>query len=308
LLYFADLLSTTYLHRTISDHDENDDMDIFGDENQMDLKLFEDCLLDLEPELHNETHIMMHDDAFMDAANSISEPLYARGGAGGPHIKRVVRFLEDQDGSEPSLDMGMGGGELLLATGGMAATAGLLLQEENEDSLHLEEQDLDSSIGMLDVFGEEASESYSQDHDASGTSMMEKGDGDDDSQNSIDEEEEKEKQIRKTLIMTVFGVGFLGLVGFGSKKLMNMLNRGNNDQDLGAGDIVGDSIDTATHAADVVDIGGHIAQGTVSGSSSSSQAAAAQASFNASANASQSGNSFVMGGVGNNPGAMTGAQ
>jgi hypothetical protein len=321
--------------------DQENDMDILvGDESLVDLNFFEDCLVDLEPsaESHNETaaHMMlvMQDDVFMNAeqdgnhvlfpANSSStisscEPLYAPDGGGEPHRKRVVRFLEDQDNSEPSLDVDMGnmGGGLIMAAsaGGLAAEEMLVVPPEGNASLQLEasQQDLDSSIGMLDIFEEGAySASSSQDHDASGNSMMEKGNGDsgdDDSQNSIDEEEEQEKQIRKTLMLTVFGMGLMGLVGFGSKKLMNMLSRGgggDNDQDLGAGDIVGDGIDTATHAADVVDIGGHIA-GEVAGTSSSSQAAA-QASFNASANASQNSNGFFVAGAGNNPATMTGAQ
>jgi hypothetical protein len=149
---------------------------------------------------------------------------------------------------------------------------------------------------MRDVFDEGGPRgknniNNSQNLVASGTSVFDTAEDDDRSNNSFDEEEEQEKQIRKALLMTMFGMGFIGLVGFGTEKLMNILSC-DKDQDLGAGDIVGDSIDTATHTAD----------------SGSSSQAAAQGSFNASASALQTSNALVAATVGNNPAAVTVAQ
>ncbi len=114
----------------------------------------------------------------------------------------------------------------------------------------------------------------------------------------FDEEEEEEEKIRKPLFMSIVGIGLMGLVEFGAKKLMNMLSR-DKDQDLGAGDVVGDGIDTANSATH--------AQAASGGSCSQ---ATAQASFDASANASSqsSSNAFAMFTVGTNPAAMTGTQ
>jgi hypothetical protein len=153
------------------------------------------------------------------------------------------------------------------------------------------EEEEDPNGGFMTMSGLAAAGNNGKNLVASGTSVFETAEDDDSSNNSLDEEEEQEKQIRKTLLMAMFGMGFMGLVGFGTKKLMNILSR-DRDQDSGAGDIVGDSIDTATHAAD----------------SGSSSQAAAQGSFNASASASQTSNTLVVAGVGNSPAAMTAAQ
>jgi hypothetical protein len=211
-----------------------------------------------EPALHFEA--IYFDAPYNNLGNS-SEPVYE------PNRKRVVRFLEDEeDPNEESMDRGFMMMDELAAAGGMAA-AGMLASKAN-DAL----QESDASICMLDVFDEGESRgnnNNSQHLDTSGTSMFKRVENDDSSNSSLDEEEEQEKQIRKTLLMTMFGMGFMGLVGFGTKRLMNILSR-DKDQDLGAGDIVGDGIDTTTHAAH----GG------------SSSQVAAQGSFSASANAS----------------------
>jgi hypothetical protein len=229
-----------------------------------------------EPALHFED---IYFDVPCNNLGNGSEPLYQR------NRRRVVRFLQDEE--DPNEESMMMGG--LAAAGGMAA-AGILASKVN-DAL----QESDASMYMLDVFdeggagGNNNGTNSSQNLDASGNSMIETDEDD----HSLDEAEEQEKQIRKTLLMTMFGIGFMGLVGFGTKQLMRILCRG-KDQDLGAGDIVGDGIDTATHAAD----GGPSSQVT------------AQASLNASANASSQSSSkaFAMFGVGNNPAAVTGAQ
>jgi hypothetical protein len=246
---------------------------------------FEDCLQDEdekkeEPALRFEE---MYCDVPYNNLGNISESVYER------NRKRVVRFLEDEeDPNEKSMDGGfmmMGG----LAAGGVAA-AGILASKVN-DAL----QESDASMYMLDVFDEGGAggnnNNNSQKLVASGASIFETVDEDDSSNNYIDEEEEQEEQIRKTLLMTMFGMGFMGLVGFGTKKLLNILLSRDKDQDLGTGDIVGDGIETATHAAD----GGPSSQ------------AAVQGSFNASSNASQT-SSAAGAGLGNNPAAMTGAQ
>jgi hypothetical protein len=261
-----------------------------------------------EPALHFEA--IYFDAPYNNLGNS-SEPVYE------PNRKRVVRFLEDEeDPNEESMDRGFMMMDELAAAGGMAA-AGMLASKAN-DAL----QESDASICMLDVFDEGESgvksNNNSQHLDDSGTSMFAPVEDDDSSNNSLDEEEEQEKQIRKTLLMTMFGMGFMGLVGFGTKKLMNILSR-DKDQDLGAGDIVGDGIDTATHAQGV-SVGSSsqtAAQGSFNASTNASQTGsfsqtAAQGSFNASANASasssQTSNAFAAAWVGNNPAAMTGAQ
>jgi hypothetical protein len=241
--------------------DEDEDAD--EDHDEVTDFTFEDCLQDEE---EKQEELALHfEDIYFDTPYNIlgnsSEPVYER------NRKRVVRFLEDEeDPNEESMDRGfmmMGG---LAAAGGMAA-AGMLASKAN-DAL----QESDASICMLDVFDEGESRgnnNNSQHLDTSGTSMFKRVENDDSSNSSLDEEEEQEKQIRKTLLMTMFGMGFMGLVGFGTKRLMNILSR-DKDQDLGAGDIVGDGIDTTTHAAH----GG------------SSSQVAAQGSFSASANAS----------------------
>jgi hypothetical protein len=253
-----------------------------------------------------------------------SEPIYYQR----DNRKRVVRFLEDED-LDDSLDYAGGGGLLvaggtgLVMAGAGTVAAGILPlpDDENEGSARsfnfVDDQQCpsDGSIDMLDVFGEGSSGSSSnKDMDASGaTSLMEKGeDEDDDGTSSIDEDEEKEKQIRRTLMISVLGMGFLGLIGFGGKKLMSALNRGgSNDDDIAATgtDMIGEAADTATQAHEMAHLGGHIAgEGVATSSSSQAGAAAAHASFNASANASSS-NGFMMAGVGNNPAAaMNGAQ
>jgi hypothetical protein len=291
---------------------------------------------------NNDAPAFIHDDDFVDDVcfGAPSRPTRRGGGRGHSgsssepidNRKRVVRFLQDEDLDE-SLDHDGGGGLLLATAGGaglgMAAAggaAGMLLpfpsERNNDGSFSLfDEQQLsgsDTSIGMLDVFGEGDSgnnnnNSSNRDMNASGgTSMIEKDDhenDDDDSANPFDEDEEKEKQMRKSLMITVVGVGFLGLLGFGGKKLMSALNRGgsNDDNDIAA-DVIGEAADVATEAHEVAHIGGHIAGEGVAGSSSSQAGAAAtQASFNASANASSS-NALMGAGVGNNAGAMNGAQ
>ena len=241
---------------------------------------FEDCLQDEEekqeePALHFEE--MYFDTPYNNLDNN-SEPVYER------NRKRVVRFLEDEaDPNEESMDGGfmmMGG---LVAVGGMAAAG--MLASKAKDAM----QDSDASMCMLDIFDEGGSGGNNHNNGSQNLDASVKDD--DSSNNSLDEEEEQEKQIRKTLLMTMFGMGFMGIVGFGTKKLMKILSR-DRDQDLGAGHTVGDGMDPATHAAD----------------SGSSSQAAAQGSFNASANASQSSNTLAMAGVGNNPAAMTGTQ
>jgi hypothetical protein len=229
-----------------------------------------------EPALHFED---IYFDVPCNNLGNGSEPLYQR------NRRRVVRFLQDEE--DPNEESMMMGG--LAAAGGMAA-AGILASKVN-DAL----QESDASMYMLDVFDEGGAggnnNNNSQKLVASGASIFETVDEDDSSNNYIDEEEEQEEQIRKTLLMTMFGMGFMGLVGFGTKKLLNILLSRDKDQDLGTGDIVGDGIETATHAPD----GGPSSQ------------AAVQGSFNASSNASQT-SSAAGAGVGNNPAAMTGAQ
>lgn len=228
-----------------------------------------------------------------------SEPFYA------PeeeqyYRKRVVRFWDEDEESEASLDAGG-----LLFAGGIATAGGLsavgFMVPEGTD-MNTEEQ-FDGSISLLDVFDEEES------GDSKSLSMLETGDqeeGEDDDTNSIDNEGDEEKQVRRTLLLAVFGIGFLSLVTYGAKKVMFMLH-GNRNEELGAGDIVaGDAVDTAAaHATDIVDIGGHVAEGVAS---SASQTAAQQATFNASAGSSQTGNTFAAAGVANNPSAGTAAQ
>jgi hypothetical protein len=248
--------------------------DVFRDEITDDK--FEDCLQD-EEEKQEEPALHLEEIYFDTPSNNLGnhiEPIYEG------NRKRVVRFLQDEE----SMDGGsmMVGG--LAAAGGIAA-AGMLAPKAS-DAL----QESDASISMLDIFDKEGSGG----NDNNGISNVKAVEDDDSSDFSLEEEEEQEKKIRKTLLMTMFGMGFMGLVGFGTKKLMNILSR-NKDQDLGAGDVVGDGIDTATHA-----------QGVSGGSSSQ---ATAQASFNASANASsQNSKAFAMFTAGNNPAAMTGAQ
>jgi hypothetical protein len=243
---------------------------------------FEDCLQD-EEEKQEEPALHFEETYFDAPSNNLGnhiEPIYEG------NRKRVVRFLEDEE----SMDGGsmMVGG--LAAAGGIAA-AGMLASKAS-DAL----QESDASISMLDIFDKEGSGG----NDNNSISNVKAVEDDASSDFSLEEEEEQEKKTRKTLLMTMLGMGFMGLVGFGTKKLMNVLSR-NKDQDLGAGDVVGDGIDTATNA-----------QGVSRDSSGGSffEAAAEQASLNASANASSQGSSsaFAMFTAGNNPAAMTGAQ
>jgi hypothetical protein len=243
---------------------------------------FEDCFQDEEKKL--EEPALHFEATYFDAppSNNLGyniEPIYEG------DRKRMVRFLEDEPTNEGST---MVGG--LAAAGGIAA-AGMLASKAS-DAL----QESDASISMLDIFDKAGSGG----NDNNGIRNVKADEDDNNSDISLDEEEEQEKKTRKTLLMTMFGMGFMGLVGFGTKKLMNILSR-DKDQDLGAGDVVGDGIDTATHA-----------QGVSRDSSGGSffEAAAEQASLNASANASSQGSSsaFAMFTVGNNPAAMTGAQ
>jgi hypothetical protein len=236
---------------------------------------FEDCFQS-DAEKKAEPSLCF-EDVYFDAPSinlgDNSEPVYDG------NRKRLVRFLEDKEAIDGG-SMMMGG---LAATGGMAA-AGLLASKANDAF-----QESDASMGMRDIFDKGGS----GDLDAHTDAVRD----DDNSNNSFDEEKEAEEQIRRTFFITIFGIGFRGVLMLGVKKLMNILGHDQEDQDLGAGDIVGDGIDTATQPA----------QGASGGSSSQ---ATAQASFNASANASSqsSSNAFAMFTVGNNPAAMTGAQ
>jgi hypothetical protein len=253
---------------------------------------FEDCFQEEEKQEEPALHV---EEMYFAPYNNLgnSEPVYEG------NRKRVVRFLADQeDPPEESGDGGfmmMGG---LAAAGGMAA-AGMLASKAN-DALH---QDSDASICMLDIFDEGGSSvnsniKNSQNQDASVKDY-------DSSSNSLDEEEEQEKQIRKTMLMTMFGMGFMGLVGFGAKKLMNILSRG-KDQDSGAMDIVGDGIDTATQATDTATHATDSASLFQTATQGSSDASS-KAYFNANAS-SQSSKDFAMGAMTNNPAGMTGAQ
>jgi hypothetical protein len=317
--------------------------------------VFQDCFHNE----HSEEHEEQHPNGFFDAVRVGS----VGGGGGTTHTststsstdtdnrKRVVRFLEDEEEEDldASLDEVMGGGGgLFLGAGLLGVGAGgvgfLMTAEgtnEQDGSFNLFEQQQhphdpsasqqpqsasDTSIGMLDVFGEEQ---QSSGNTSSSHSLMEKGtdndnDNDDDgststshSDTSMDDEKEQEKQIRKTLLITVVGMGFLGLLGFGGKKIMSALNRGSSNEEEevvgGAEEIMGEAADTATQAHEVAHLGGHIAGEGVAASSSSSSsqatvAAAQQASFNASANASSTNGFGMVGGVGNTTGAMNGAQ
>ena len=244
---------------------------------------FEDCLQEEEEEGEKQEEPALHlEEMYFDAPyNNLgnnSEPVHEG------KRKRVVRFLADQeDPNEEFLDGGFMMMGRLAAAGGMAA-AGTLASKEKEA-----EQDSIASMCMLDVFHEGGSGGNNY-NNGSQASVKD----DDSSNNSLDEEEEQEKQIRKAFLVSMFGMGFMGIVGFGTKKLMNMLSRDKDqDQDLGAVDIARDGIDTATHATD----------------GASSSQAATQGSSKASAKASsQSSKECAMIGVGNNPAGVTGAQ
>jgi hypothetical protein len=246
------------------------DEDVGVDQTEISNVKFEDCLQEEEPSLNLEE--MYFDAPYNSLGNKNNEPVYED-----DNRKRVVRFFEDEE--EDPNEESMGGGFMMM---GGVATAGMLASKASE-AFH----DSDASICTLDVFDEGGPEGNSNNNTSQNLqAMMDADEDDDSSDNSFDEEEEQEKQIRKTLLMTIVGIGFMGLVGYGMKKLKTLLSRG-NDQDLGAGDIAGDVIDTPTHV--------------------SSSQATTQASFNATANES-SRDAFAGAWMGNNPAAMTGTQ
>ena len=249
---------------------------------------FEDCLQEEEEE-QEEPAVQLEEMYFDAPYNNLGEG----------NRKRVVRFLADQeDPNEEFLDGGfMMIGGIATAGGGMA-TAGTLKASKEKDV----EQDSIASMCMLDVFHEGGSGGNNY-NNGSQDSVKD----DDSSNNSLDEEEEEEEQIRKTLLMTMFGMGFMAIVGFATKKVMKILSR-DRDQDLGAGHTVGDGMDPATHAAD----SGPSSQAETQGSSNASAKGSSQTSkefANASAKASsQSNKELAMVGMGNNPAGVTGAQ
>jgi hypothetical protein len=239
-------------------------------------------------------------------------PVYHPEGREQYYRKRVVRFWDEDEESEASLDAG----GLLFADAGLVAADGSLsvvgafsmVPEEETDKNHTEEQQFDGSISMsgsismLDVFDEEGSFANKS---LSILDEEEEEEGEEDDQNPIDKDaKEEEKQIRGTLLLAIFGVGFIGLVSFGAQKLMGALSRDNN-----AAEIVGDVVDTTAHATHTVEVGGHIADGVAS--SASQTTATQQAALNASASSSSltgSSNNVAAAGVANNPSSATAAQ
>jgi hypothetical protein len=216
---------------------------------------------------------------------------------------RVVRFADDEDMDDtqtPNLLIAGGLAAGSLVAGGFAnmeknTTSGLPSsnQGNNRDDI-LSNQDSDASIDMFDIFDEGTdAKGYHSTSKASsgGFDDDDDTDDDDDDLNSIDSQEEQEKEIRRKMMFAVAGVGVMGLLGLGFKKVMSKLN-GNSAEDaaeVGA-DAAADAIDDATTIAV------HL-----------SSDAATQASFNASA--SQSNFAFAgAAGANNNAAAMTGAQ
>ena len=159
----------------------------------------------------------------------------------------------------------------------------------------------DASLGLLDMFDDDESPSRTIDTGSFDTTTMVEDSNDESDEQSVDSNTEKERKIRKSMMYAVLGVGAMGLVGFGFKKVMEMFNR-NRDQDdaRGAGDMFSDAADTTTHLSDVSSMGA-----TNMPTPSPSSEAIAQANINTSL---QQSNTFVAGVSGNNPAAMTGAQ
>jgi hypothetical protein len=142
--------------------------------------------------------------------------------------KRVIRFWDEEEESEASIDAeGQLFADGLSATDG-SSTVGFMVPKRTD--MNTEEQ-FDGSMSLLDVFGEEGS-----------VARKDEEEGDDDDDDSIDEEEEEE-ELRKSLLQALFGMGFMGVMGYGAKHVMKMLG-GNNTDEFGAGDIVGDAVDS----------------------------------------------------------------
>jgi hypothetical protein len=262
--------------------------------------------------------------------------------------KRVVRFWDD-DGEAESLDAcssvdtaaeGRGFGMDAGLSSSSFSSSMMLVPEGTINYMNTSTEEgalFDGSISLMDVFDEEgwSSSSYSKDSytaaggagaDSKSSSGMlgilatptpgiycddeeDEGQDDNDDTNSIDEEEDQEKQIRRSLLFAVLGMGAIGLVSYGAKKIMSVMSYRNNNEEeelVGvAGDAVGDALDTAVYVStDVaVDAGGHgIAEGVAASSAS-------QAAFNASASSSSSQIGFAAaGGAASNPSAATAAQ
>jgi hypothetical protein len=196
--------------------------------------------------------------------------------------KRVIRFWDEEEDLEASLDAGG-----LLVAGGIAAadsssTVRFMVPKGTDMNT---EEEFDRSMSLLDVFGEERfSRKFEGGSKTLGilqTGDEEEGEEDDD-KTSVDEDGEEE-ELRKTLLQAIFGMGFMGVMGYGAKQVMKMLGQNNTDQ-FGAGDIVGDAVDTAQQTAQQTALN---ASATSSSSANSSLAAAGVANTQSAAAAAQ---------------------
>jgi hypothetical protein len=273
-------------------------------------------------------------------ATILSEPL--RSAAAEEPRKRLVRFCDNQEESSSHQSIQMGGllaGGLL--AGGMAGNhtfgevsdASLatldIFDDEGSPSRTIapgfsESTDIvtgaegtagnnasgkgsDASFRTLDMFDYDGLASITIDagsSDSKSKISKEESSDDETDEESVDSEDEKEKQIRRSMLFAMFGVGAMGLAAFGFRKIMNIVNR-DRDQDAGgAGDMVSDVADSTMLLSDASNKG---AAAMVPIPSPSSEATVAQASMNASAQ--QSSFTFTAtGALGNNAAAMTGAQ
>ena len=106
------------------------------------------------------------------------------------------------------------------------------------------------SLRILDIF-DEGSESqhhsFSQNNNESSLDLYnDEFDSDDDfSISSMDKEEEQEKQIKRSILYAIGGVGLFAVLGMGFKKLLSCLGGGENEHEEAGAELAVDAVDDA---------------------------------------------------------------
>jgi hypothetical protein len=241
--------------------------------------------------------------------------------------KRVVRFFDEQESSDHSIEMGglLPGGMAGNHTFGDGSDASLgtldMFDDEGLPSRTIDAGSSDSNIAagmagknavgegsslslqILDIFHDKRSSPRNIDAGSSHSKItsIKEGSDDESDDESVDSDAEKEKELRKSIMYAVFGMGAMGLAAFGFKRIMSMMNRDRDHDAGGAVDMVRNASDPTAHLSDVSSMGT-----TNVPIPPPSSEAIAQASMNTSAQ--QASSTFVASTPGNYSAAMTGAQ